>query len=75
LKAAIAAAPFIHAKLAVTAVIADGDMAERLARAIARSAEVINARPATVVDARPVAGPADPAPTPLKAPMAGLRRM
>jgi hypothetical protein len=59
----------------VTAVIADGDMAERLAQAIARSAKVIEAR-AAPADAKPsVPGPMGPSPTPLKAPMATLRRM
>jgi hypothetical protein len=45
LKAAIAAAPFVHPKLSVTAVTDDAeDFAARLDRARARSAKVIEAR-------------------------------
>jgi hypothetical protein len=45
MKAAIAAAPFVHPKLSVTAVTDDAeDFAARLERARARSAKVIEAR-------------------------------
>jgi hypothetical protein len=45
MKAAIAALPFEHPRLAVTAVVSDEGMAGRLARAIERSAKVIDFRP------------------------------
>jgi hypothetical protein len=73
MKAAQACLPYEYPRLAVTAVIERGDMAEKLARAIAQSAKVIEAR-AAVPDAKPP--PAmGPSPTPIKAPMATLRRM
>jgi hypothetical protein len=37
MRAAIEAAPYYHPKLAVTAIVADGDLGERLDRAILRS--------------------------------------
>jgi hypothetical protein len=59
LKAAIAAAPYVHPKLAVTAVIDGGsDFAARLELARARSAKVIEAR----------AEPPKPRPTDLRGP-------
>jgi hypothetical protein len=66
LKAAIAAAPFVHPKLSVVAVTDDAeDFAARLERARARSARVIEAR----------ADPSPPAPTDLRlAPMVPDRR-
>jgi hypothetical protein len=67
LKAAIAAAPYVHPKLAVTALVAEGDFASRLDAARQRSAEVIEGR------AELRALPA-PAPTPMDAPMSRLRR-
>jgi hypothetical protein len=44
MKAAIAALPFEHPKLAVTAVLTDEDLGARLHRAIARSHKVIEGR-------------------------------
>ena len=46
MKAAIAALPFEHPKLAVTAVLTDEDLGARLHRAIQRSAKVIELRAA-----------------------------
>jgi hypothetical protein len=67
MKAAIAALPFEVPKLAVTAVIESGDLADRLDRAIARSARIIDARPAR-------AEPPPPLQTSIVGPMASLRR-
>ena len=44
LKAAIEAAPYLHPRLAVTAVVDGGDFAARLERAIERSGKVINGK-------------------------------
>jgi len=44
LKAAAAAAPFVHAKLAVAAVTTTDDLAERMARALAATGKVIEGR-------------------------------
>jgi hypothetical protein len=74
MKAAQAALPYEFPKLAVTAVIDGGDMAERLAQAIAQSSKVIEARPKEPALPAPP-GPAGPSPRPIKAPMARLRRM
>jgi hypothetical protein len=46
MKAAIAALPFEHPRLAVTAVLTDEDLGARLHRAIQRSAKVIELRAA-----------------------------
>jgi hypothetical protein len=47
ISAAKAALPFCHPKLAVTALISEGSMADRLDRAVARSRRVLDrARPA-----------------------------
>jgi hypothetical protein len=54
MKAAIAALPFEHPKLAVTAVVTDEDLGARLHRAIERSAKVIELR------AQPQSVPAAP---------------
>ena len=44
LKADIEAAPYLHPRLAVTAVVEGGDFAARLERAIERSGKVINGK-------------------------------
>jgi hypothetical protein len=54
LKAASAAAPFCHAKLAVVANVTENDLAERLMRALEATHKVINARPVQVIEASPV---------------------
>ena len=45
LKAAIDAAQYVHPKLAVTAVINEGDFADQLDRAVKSSRKVIEAKP------------------------------
>jgi hypothetical protein len=79
LRAAIEAAPFVHPKLAVTAVLAGDDFASRLDAAIARSAQtkVIDAAPApqngaSVSSPLP---PTGPTPTKMGAPFPTLRRL
>jgi hypothetical protein len=70
--ATIAAAPYEHPKLAVTAVVDGGsDFAARLELARARSAKVIDRR----AEARPIPPPVGRQPTPMGAPMARLRRI
>ena len=48
LKAAIEAAQYVHAKLAVTATVDGGDFAAQLDRAVERSRKVIEAKPMIV---------------------------
>jgi len=45
LRAAMAAAPFCHPKLAVHARVSEADLVDRLTRALAESNRLINARP------------------------------
>jgi hypothetical protein len=58
MKAAIAALPYEHPRLAVTAVLTDEDLGARLHRAIQRTAKVIELRAQS--QSAPV-GPHDPA--------------
>jgi hypothetical protein len=71
-RAAMAALPFEHPKLAVTAITTPQDFAARLDEAIKRSAA------AKVIDAAPEPRslpPSGPAPTPAGAPFSRLRRI
>jgi hypothetical protein len=54
MRAAAAALPFEHPKLAVHAQVSSEDLAERLGRAIEQSGKVINGRPAQVIEHRQV---------------------
>jgi hypothetical protein len=71
LKAAVKAALFVHPKLAVAISIGEADFASRLDKAIDRSRL---ARQGQLIEAKALP-PAGPAPTPLGAPMARLRRV
>jgi hypothetical protein len=61
MKAAAAALPFEHPKLAVVASMRQEDLAEALGRALERSGRVINSRPVQVIEPKPV----EPFPQPL----------
>jgi hypothetical protein len=75
MKAAIAALPFEHPRLAVTAVVDDRDLGARLARAIERSARVIEFRPIEHEPPRPVAPTAqEVSANALRRPMVVVRR-
>jgi hypothetical protein len=54
MKAAAEAAPYVHPKLAVTAILEGEDFEARLKRAIEQSGKVIEARPAAQVAGPPV---------------------
>jgi hypothetical protein len=87
IKCAGLAAPFIHPKLAVTAVVSEGDMASRIDAARAASRAVLEARVTSMVEARLRARLAPPVdltpepppmtvgrqPTPINAPFARSR--
>jgi len=51
MRAAAAALPFEHPKLAVVAQVTETDLAERLMQALAARAKAINARPVQVIEA------------------------
>ena len=56
LRAAMAAAPFCHPKLAVHAQVSREDLAEALERAMAASSKIIDTRPMQVIEHSPPAG-------------------
>ena len=57
LKAAAAAAPFVHAKLAVVATTTSEDLAERMARALAITGKIIEGRATEIKNPAQVALP------------------
>src|SRR5262245_42328064 len=54
MRAAAAALPFEHVKLAVVASVRQEDLAERLANALERNGKVINSRATQVIEAKPI---------------------
>ena len=75
LKAAAAAAPFVHPKFAVIAQTTSEDLVERLEKARAASAKVINARPVQVLSPptpKPVSEAQQVSEEHMKRPMASL---
>jgi hypothetical protein len=70
MRAAAAALPFEHPKLAVIARVREDDLAERLMRALAASGKVINGRAMQVIEPPKVLQVSEPEPLDHSAPFA-----